>query len=268
MLRKNNKQDATPIGSRKHVADHRNQSTRRKHGAILHKFLRCSPLQAVFLLLLTAALLMLTGRFYDVTAKPQQRPQAHYAILIDVNDKRLYLLKNGVLFKSYRCAVGAKDSPSPLGGFTIVRKSRWGEGFGGSWMGINCPWGNYGIHGTRRPDTIGTAASHGCFRMYSSECDELYRIVPVGTPVVVTGGSYGPFGNGYRTIQPGMYGADVQTVQNRLAELGFYKGSCNGRYDAAGFRGAIHRFQKAYGLIVSDSLTRKAAEKMGFVFMD
>ena len=45
--------------------------------------------------------------------------------------------------------------------------------------------GEYAIHGTNRPDTIGTAASFGCIRMFNRDVVDLYERVEVGTPVVV-----------------------------------------------------------------------------------
>jgi lipoprotein-anchoring transpeptidase ErfK/SrfK len=45
--------------------------------------------------------------------------------------------------------------------------------------------GEYAIHGTNRPSSIGHFASHGCIRMYNSDIRELYRLVSIGTPVVV-----------------------------------------------------------------------------------
>ncbi|MGH6665734.1 MAG: L,D-transpeptidase, partial [Pseudolabrys sp.] len=45
--------------------------------------------------------------------------------------------------------------------------------------------GEYAIHGTNRPELIGGFVSHGCIRMYNSDIRELYRLVNVGTPVVV-----------------------------------------------------------------------------------
>ena len=45
--------------------------------------------------------------------------------------------------------------------------------------------GKYAIHGTNRPSSIGTFASHGCFRMHNRDVLDLYRRVSVGTPVTV-----------------------------------------------------------------------------------
>lgn len=43
----------------------------------------------------------------------------------------------------------------------------------------------YAIHGTNRPDSIGTKASYGCIRMYNHDIIDLFTRVSVGTPVVV-----------------------------------------------------------------------------------
>jgi lipoprotein-anchoring transpeptidase ErfK/SrfK len=45
--------------------------------------------------------------------------------------------------------------------------------------------GEYAIHGTNRPDLIGGFVSHGCIRMYNSNIRKLYRLVDIGTPVIV-----------------------------------------------------------------------------------
>lgn len=45
--------------------------------------------------------------------------------------------------------------------------------------------GKYGIHGTNKPSSIGTAASYGCFRMRNEDVLDLYARVPEGTPVIV-----------------------------------------------------------------------------------
>jgi lipoprotein-anchoring transpeptidase ErfK/SrfK len=45
--------------------------------------------------------------------------------------------------------------------------------------------GDYAIHGTNRPASIGGFVSYGCIRMYNSDIVALYRLVQVGTPVIV-----------------------------------------------------------------------------------
>ena len=46
--------------------------------------------------------------------------------------------------------------------------------------------GEYAIHGTNAPGTIGGFVSHGCIRMYNEDIMDLYSRVGVGTRVVVT----------------------------------------------------------------------------------
>ena len=46
--------------------------------------------------------------------------------------------------------------------------------------------GEYAIHGTNRPGSVGGFVSYGCVRMYNDDISDLYRRVSVGTPVVVT----------------------------------------------------------------------------------
>jgi lipoprotein-anchoring transpeptidase ErfK/SrfK len=45
--------------------------------------------------------------------------------------------------------------------------------------------GEYAIHGTNNPASIGGFVSSGCIRMSNSDIRALYRLVQVGTPVVV-----------------------------------------------------------------------------------
>jgi hypothetical protein len=202
------------------------------------------------------------------STKKTVKPNVSYSILIDTDDNVLYLLKNGVYFKCYSCASGKNETPSPLGNFKIVKKSLWGEGFGGYYLGLNCPWGTYGIHGTTNPDSVGSDSSHGCFRMYNADVGELYGYVGIGTPVYIEGGCYGIFGSGFRKIGPGMFGGDVRAVQTKLKELGYYHGSCNGKYEAAGFVTAIHKYQKAAGLPLSDYINKTMYASLGFIMIE
>ena len=48
------------------------------------------------------------------------------------------------------------------------------------------PGGQYAIHGTNRPDSVGRAASYGCFRMRNEDIIDLYARVRLGAAVVVT----------------------------------------------------------------------------------
>jgi len=46
--------------------------------------------------------------------------------------------------------------------------------------------GEYAIHGTNVPSSIGGFVSYGCIRMYNADIMDLYERVGVGTTVVVT----------------------------------------------------------------------------------
>jgi lipoprotein-anchoring transpeptidase ErfK/SrfK len=45
--------------------------------------------------------------------------------------------------------------------------------------------GEYAIHGTNKPSSVGGFVSYGCIRMYNADITDLYDRVTVGTPVVV-----------------------------------------------------------------------------------
>jgi lipoprotein-anchoring transpeptidase ErfK/SrfK len=46
--------------------------------------------------------------------------------------------------------------------------------------------GEYAIHGTNQPGSIGGFVSYGCIRMHNSDVLDLYQRVSLGTTVVVT----------------------------------------------------------------------------------
>lgn len=130
-------------------------------------------------------------------------------------------------------------------------------------MGLNVTWGKYGIHGTTKESSIGRAASHGCIRMHNKDVKELYNIVPIGTPVIIKNGSFGPFGTGFRNLIPGDRGADVLAVQQRLKQLGYFKGKETGIYEND-LKNALYNFQKDNNLKVNHTITVKVYNAMGF----
>jgi lipoprotein-anchoring transpeptidase ErfK/SrfK len=54
---------------------------------------------------------------------------------------------------------------------------------GTSWMGLTLP--GYGIHGTPKPERIGCAESHGCFRLANWNAVRLRELCDIGTSVVI-----------------------------------------------------------------------------------
>lgn len=189
-------------------------------------------------------------------------------ILIDISENRLYLLNNNELIKSYSVATGKKETPTPLGSWKVISKSGMGGGFGTRWMGLNVPWGQFGIHGTNKPTSIGSNASAGCIRMKNTDVEDLYKYVKHGTPVSIIRGYMGPFGYGVRTIKPGDYGPDVMEVQKRLRALGYYDTDyLDGRYGLF-MEKALYQFQKDYGLEKSFYIDLQTYDKLGIVFME
>jgi lipoprotein-anchoring transpeptidase ErfK/SrfK len=135
---------------------------------------------------------------------PAQEPQEAAAndapvrkIVISIPDRRLALLQDGEVVKIYPVAVGADETPSPDGDFTIINHAvnptyrhegkEIGPGknnpLGNRWMGLSRK--GYGIHGTNVQSSVGKAASHGCFRMKKKDVEELYSLVQVGDTVTI-----------------------------------------------------------------------------------
>ena len=65
----------------------------------------------------------------------------------------------------------------------VIPGGRADNPMGAAAMGLDR--GNYGIHGTNDPSSVGRFVSHGCIRMYNGDILDLYRRVPVGTEVIV-----------------------------------------------------------------------------------
>ena len=113
-----------------------------------------------------------------------------YEIHIDVDRKLLTLFSGDEILRTYTVATGAWDTPTPLGVFYInSRFSGEMSGFGTCVLGLSVPWGQYGIHGTNKPESIGLSASHGCIRMRVKDAEELFALVPDWTRVVIQQGA-------------------------------------------------------------------------------
>jgi len=113
-------------------------------------------------------------------------PKNIYKIVVDTNMRKMSLFKNGKLFKTYKVAVGKPSTPSPKGTFKIVNRAINPKGpFGVRWLGLSAPGGDYGIHGTNNPASIGKAVSNGCIRMYNKDVLELDSLVSIGTEISI-----------------------------------------------------------------------------------
>ncbi len=135
-------------------------------------------------------------------------------IVIDTSAHRLYLVESSSTARRYAIAVG-KEGLQYKGAVTVGDKQEWPRWIPTKEMQQREPkhYGQYKdgmpgggmnplgaraiylydgkkdthlrIHGTIAPQTIGTSASNGCYRMINEHVMDLYRRVKVGTKVVV-----------------------------------------------------------------------------------
>ena len=189
-------------------------------------------------------------------------------IWIDITQKSLTLYEGTQVKKRYVVATGTGDTPTPIGTFRITSRFA-GElgGFGTRFLGLNVPWGQFGIHGTNRPDTIGSNASHGCIRMHVRDSEELYGLVPNGAKVVIQGGPYGLLDSYLRRLIPGDRNSHVAAVQRRLQTLGYYTGQVDGIY-GRGMQAAVTRARKALGLPALEAVDEAFYRAIGLILFE
>lgn len=187
-------------------------------------------------------------------------------IVIDVKSRTLVLYKDKEVVCKYPVAVGKSSTPSPIGEWRVAQKSlSWGGGFGTRWMGLNVPWGIYGIHGTNKPGSIGSYASHGCIRMFNRDVEKLYPLVPHGCRVkIVNNGNMIPQQIKPVKLKKGSTGQSVVYVQARLKELGIEFGVADGRYGNMTVL-AVKYYQAWHGLNPSGEMDEATYRKMGLV---
>ncbi|MBJ6362610.1 L,D-transpeptidase family protein [Paenibacillus sp. GCM10012307] len=180
-------------------------------------------------------------------------------------DHRLLVFKEGQKWKEYHVAVGNPSTPTPVGEYMIIYKGKnWGRAFGPRWLGLNVPWGIYGIHGTNKPYSIGQHLSHGCIRMHNRDVLELYDMVPVHTKVTIYGHVLGDTNHELRDLAQGDVGSDVQLIQFRLKSAGYYNGICNGKFRADTAE-ALRRFQRDHHLLQNGVVSNKVYEVLGLL---
>ncbi|HEX6972562.1 MAG TPA: L,D-transpeptidase family protein [Limnochordia bacterium] len=185
-------------------------------------------------------------------------------IVVDLSAFRLDLYVEGAIKKSYPVAIGRPTArtKSPIGEWRVTDKSiEPGGEFGTRWIGLNVPWGSYGIHGTSQPWTIGGRASAGCIRMFNHDVEEVYEWVQIGTPVTIKGEI--PAGGLRRWLRRGDVGEDVVYVQLRLDALGFAAEGADGRYGPRTER-AVRRLQRLFGLPEDGSVSPDVYSILGF----
>jgi len=116
-------------------------------------------------------------------------------VVVSIPDRKLAVVENDAVIRVFHVAVGAPESPSPVGTFTIVNRvtnpTYYHPGkviapgstnpVGTRWIGLSEK--GFGIHGTDDPKSIGHARSHGCIRLRNQDVERLFALVRGGDVV-------------------------------------------------------------------------------------
>src|SRR5438552_4231411 len=148
------------------------------------------------------AVVVVVGFVAADTAAAQPAPGAPRSattrrVVVSIPERKLALIENDRVVRIYGVAVGADESPTPVGTFTIINRIanptyyRPGKVIppGGSnplgtrWIGLSIK--GFGIHGTDTPSSIGFPRSHGCIRMRNTDVEELFDRLQPGDLVEV-----------------------------------------------------------------------------------
>ena len=121
-------------------------------------------------------------------------------ISINLAARSLAVYEGQKRIRLYPIGPGKASTPTPVGYFKVESKDlnpTWtdptdpeysipsGESnpLGYRWMEVQ---GNYGIHGTNKPESIGHYVSNGCIRMNEKDVEDVFDLVKVGTPIEIT----------------------------------------------------------------------------------
>ncbi|HWR43871.1 L,D-transpeptidase family protein [Sporomusa sp.] len=191
--------------------------------------------------------------------QPTEAPPGKVSVVVKIQSRVLEVYNDDQLYKKYRIAVGKSETPTPIGEWNVVWKDyNWGTGFGTRWMGLNVPWGTYGIHGTNKPWSIGQFASHGCIRMRNKDVEELFEWIPVGTPVRIEDRKI----KVARSLKFKTAGSDVVALQLKLKELGYFQGRADGLFGSM-TEEAVKAYQSDKGIPVSGVATKELCTALG-----
>ena len=190
-------------------------------------------------------------------------PSGEVCLVIDTFRRKLIVLNDQQPYAQFPVAIGKAETPSPIGNWKIIHKAaNWGTGFGTRWLGLNVPWGIYGIHGTNKPWSIGSMASHGCFRMFNKDVETIYPWIKHGTPVFVLGNPFGYMAGGVQKLHVGDKCSAVTYLQEILKRKGFYQGNPDGIY-GSGTEKAVLELQKKHQLEKTGQIGQQEYEILG-----
>lgn len=117
-------------------------------------------------------------------------------LVVNRTTRRASLYDNGRRIWRAPVGIGKAATPTPAGRFWIREKFRTSQpkgmygpmAFGTSAYSVLSDWpggGVIGIHGTDAPGLIPGRPSHGCIRVRNPELRRLWRVMPIGTPVLI-----------------------------------------------------------------------------------
>ncbi len=118
-------------------------------------------------------------------------------VVVHLSTRRLVAYHAGKPVLRAPVAVGAPQSPTPVGRFYINERfilTNPNGPFGVAALGISAhsdvltDWvqgGPIALHGTDEPLSIGHADSHGCVRLSNADMQRLLPFAPAGTPVLI-----------------------------------------------------------------------------------
>jgi lipoprotein-anchoring transpeptidase ErfK/SrfK len=120
-----------------------------------------------------------------------------YRLVVTQSTHQLKVYNFSNLERSYPVAVGAPETPTPLGTYYITEllKTTNPGVYGDYAYGLSghsptlTDFDGYdaeiGLHGTGDPSSIGHSVSHGCVRLNNADVDVLVPMLPLGTPVEI-----------------------------------------------------------------------------------
>ena len=190
-------------------------------------------------------------------------PEGKVDILIDTQSRVLTVLSDGEPYRKYAVAVGKRTTPTPIGQWQVQRKAmNWGTGFGTRWIGLTVPWGIYGIHGTNKPGSLGSYASHGCIRMNNRNVEEIYPWVQKDSRIIIVGNPFTYRLPNFRVMRHNERGSDVMETQRILKRYGYYDGPIDGIW-GGGMERAVVQFRKDSGMKHDNAIDDEVYRAMG-----
>jgi lipoprotein-anchoring transpeptidase ErfK/SrfK len=119
-------------------------------------------------------------------------------LAVDLSRRRLFLIRRGRVVRTIAVGIGRSSSPTPIGRFAVTDKlagSHYGSYYGCCILVLSAHQPNLAagwrggdriaIHGTTDPSSIGAAVSAGCAHARDTDLRVLFRLVPLGAPVIV-----------------------------------------------------------------------------------